>query len=264
MIGRLLRLGPRKPPYFAACEYWVYLPGEKLPPQEMLMARMVRTSPFAKGGERPITPNEALLFSDIRLHLGLVPKTRNVHHFRPDLFDEHCEPTKEILGALAEANAFVKLRFVSEEPLKDDRHLQFMPYLAEAVAYYGKAIAVFDAVSERLLTAEELRDALRKDPNAARPDFHLRTVWITTGLGGTSATRGLVKVGLPELQTPESPGEHRALICGVLQEAAEQLWASRELAEIVRVRYFEDEFLVKVQQHRAEPATARIMRVQAT
>lgn len=251
----------RLPPYFAANEYWVYLPGEKMPPQEMLMGRMVRGSPYGAEDAPPISASEGILFSDIRLHVALVAKARNPHLFRPDLFEEHIEPTAEILEALSASSAFAKLRYVSEQPLADSRHLQFMAYLVEATAHYGHSSAVFDLISQRLFEPAWLQEELKRDPNACRPELNLRVVWLRTERGGQAATRGLVKIGLPEIQTPESPAEHRSVICGVLEEAAELIWQSGTLEPETSVRFLDDEYRVRVEFQRRAPLEARIMRV---
>ncbi len=261
MFGGLFSRSTRPPPYFAATEYWVYLPGDKVPPQDMLMGRMVRASPYAANGEPPIGASEGILFSDIRLHVGLILKSKNPHLFRPDLFEEHIEPTAEILAALSEAQSLAKLRYVSEQPLRNSRHLQFMAYLLEASSHYGHSQAVFDVVSQRLFAPEWLCDELRKDAVATRPELHLRIVWIQTDRGGFGATRGLVKIGLPELETPESPAEHRAVICGVLEEAALQLWESGRLDPELVARFLDDEYHVRIEVQRRPPLTARILRV---
>jgi hypothetical protein len=264
VIRRLLGLSRPKRPYLAVCEYWVYLPEEKVAPQEVLLARMVRSNPFAREGEPPpIGPKEALLFSDIRLHIGLALRSKNPHNFRPDVLAEHVVPSKEALEGLAESCAFAKLRFLSEEPLEDRRHVQFMPYLAEAVAYYGKSVVLFDTVAERLILADELREALSQDPDAARPAMHVRAFWRRTEDGGVGETRGLMKVGVPDLETPESPAEHETAITSILGEACNRLWERGALVEDFRVTYFGDEFEVRIEERRKRPPRARIVRLQS-
>lgn len=250
----------RQPKTMACTEYWLYLPRPKMPPQAAYMNRMLH---FPKGpdGERPIGSTEALLFSDIRLHIALVLRERNVHVFRPDLFEAHVEPTPEILAALSESPALAKLQYLSFDRLRDDRHLQFMPYLLLAVADLTKATAAFDTVSERLFLVETLRQELADQPDARRPDFHVRTVWIQTDLGGKGVTRGLLKVGLPELETPESASDHQVVILEVLQRTVEKLWLDRTYPEFVAVRCFDDDFEVHLAYRRKGPALAKILRV---
>src|SRR5579885_1987197 len=86
-----MRKRPR--PFFAHGEYWVYLPSEDMPSQEEIMNRMLLGNPHRIDGKLPITKNEALIFSDVRLQIALVLRSRNAHVFRPDLFNEHVEPT---------------------------------------------------------------------------------------------------------------------------------------------------------------------------
>ena len=38
-----------------------------------------------------------------------------------------------------------KIRFLSEEPLKDDRHLQLLPYLTYGYSKLGKGLVVYEA-----------------------------------------------------------------------------------------------------------------------
>lgn len=159
-----------KRPYLAHVEYWVYLPETKLPPQDILLGRLLRSSPFRVGEEPAVGPQEALLFSDIRLHTALCLRSKNPHLFRPDLFSDHVEPSEDSLRSLSSAQAIAKLRFVSEEPLQGRRHLRFLPHLAEAVAYYGKAETLFDVQAERLAGLESFRAQLDCDPEAEGMD----------------------------------------------------------------------------------------------
>ena len=121
-VGFSLRL-LKKPKYFACAEYFVYLPQEAMPDQDQLMDRVIKGGPYGQ----PITSQEGILFSDIRLHLGLILRSKNPHVFRPDTFETHITPTQEILGELSNARAAVKVRYLSEEPLADKRHLQLLP-----------------------------------------------------------------------------------------------------------------------------------------
>jgi hypothetical protein len=252
---------PLRPPYFAHCEYWVYLPKAKFPPQAALMTRLTHLHPFDRSLPPAIGAPEAMLFSDIRLHMALVLREKNAHVFRPDLFEDHIEPTAEILEALAIAEAFVKIRYASEEPLRDDRHLHLLPYLAECAAGLTRGTVVFDAVSDELLPIETLRARLQQFGRADQPTFHLRTLWLKSARGGMGATRGLVKIGLPELQTPESSNDHQVVIREVLEAAAVKLWETRELPDELTVTAFDDEFAINLSYQKKGPATASIHRI---
>jgi hypothetical protein len=117
MVLRSKRLAGK---YLATAEYWVYLPSEKLPKQEDVMSLVL-------GGNSPIGPAEGLLLSDIRLHIALVLRSKNPHVFRPDLFDDHIEPTAELLKRMGESKSLAKIRYLSEDRLKSDAHLQLLP-----------------------------------------------------------------------------------------------------------------------------------------
>ena len=145
----------RESRFLAVTEYWVYIPGEKLPKQDDIMSLVL-------GGNSPIGPQEGLLFSDIRLHVALVLRSKNPHVFRPDLFDDHIEPTPEILTALAESKALAKIRYLSEVRLKSDAHLQLLPYLAYAYCKLADGKAIYDVSAERLLTVPDLVQLLKQ------------------------------------------------------------------------------------------------------
>lgn len=251
----------RKAPYFAHAEYWVYLPGDKLPPQDAIMNRMLRESPRRPGGKYPITKNEALLFSDVRLHIALVLRSRNAHVFRPDLFEEHVEPTAERLEALADSQSFVKLRFISEEPLNDHRHLTFLAHAADAVASLGDGKVIYDVTGERLFMAEEFGGLLDQVADSSGPDVQAQVVWRRSPVGGSAETRGLVKVGLPELTTEEMNADQQVLVMAVLEEAMDQLWNLPDLPPQADVSYFGDTYRIEIKQPKKRRAEVALMKL---
>ena len=258
----MLLFRPAKAKHTIMCEYWVYLLDEKPPPQDALMARMMRDHPYRVNGLPAIGPSEGLLFSDIRLHVGLVLRSKNPHVFRPDLFDAHVDPNAAHLQALAEAKALQKVRYISEEPVKDDRHLQFIPHMALAIADLAGAKVIFDTVSEQLISVDELRETLGRDGNAATAEFHLRIVWTRSGGGGMAETRGLVKVGVPEIATEIADEDQRVLLTAVLEEAAKQAWQLRALPPSLTVEAYQDLFELQVTPTRKGPYKARVFRAQ--
>lgn len=251
----------RGPKYFLAAEYWLYMPYSKLPPQAAYLNRMMNMNPFEPGKPPPCGPEEGLVFSDIRFHMGLVLREKNIHVFRPDLFEPHVEPFPEALSTLADCNAMVKLRYISEQPVHDLRHLSFLVYLLEAISNLTRGTIAFDSISERLFRVEDLRDQLRQDENARRQDLHLRTIWTRLPQGGQVETRGLRKVGVPELETLPVSEDHQVLATAIIDAAADQLWASRTLVETLKVQAFEDEFELVFKHSRNGPSQVRILRL---
>ncbi|HJP83149.1 MAG TPA: hypothetical protein VJ835_06540 [Fimbriimonadaceae bacterium] len=246
----------RKSKFLAVCEYWVYIPGEKLPKQDDIMSLVLQ-------GNSPVGPQEGLLFSDIRLHIALILRSKNPHVFRPDLFDEHIEPTAELLEKMAESQAVVKIRYLSESPLKSDAHLQLLPYLAYAYCKLADGLAVFDVNAERLFTREELQSELR-DSNARRPELHLNTVWHREPEGGHVETRGMIKKGLAELVSADVHSDERLLVSGLIEEAAKRLWTAEQFQEQVEVESFSDLFRLILSVPKDGKSTVRILRVQSS
>lgn len=253
---------PKARPYIAAAEYWVYLPGDAMPVQEDVMTRMVAQNPYSRRGQSPIGPSEGLVFSDIRLHIALVLRRKNPHAFRPDLFDANVEPSAEHLQKLAEAQSFVKLRYLSEEPLKSRLHLQFLLHAADAYAALGDGLLIYDQTCERLMTREELATLLRENFDATLPTLHTRVVWSREGDAGHAETRGLRKVGHPELATPPVEPDQRIIVGHVMEAAIERLWGEPTLPEKVEVDAFDDHFRILIEPGRDQQALARILRVQ--
>ncbi|AIE88141.1 hypothetical protein [Fimbriimonas ginsengisoli] len=254
----------RKPknPYLATTEYWVYLPGEKMPDQNAMMDRTIGKNPYSHRGRAAVGTAEGLIFSDVRLHIALVLRKKNPHAFRPDLF-AGADASAEALNALAEANAFVKIRYISEDPLKDARHLQFLPHLVDAVAELGEAKLIYDVSSESLMMRAELEDVLRNQADVSGPDVHARVLWKPELDNGHAETRGLVKVGHKELKTPSTPTDQRVLVRMVLEETIRRIWSNPILPESLEVEAFDDRFRVIFEPAKDTFTRVRIMRLRS-
>lgn len=248
--------------FLSTNEYWVYLPGEQMPDQTAVMAQVIGENRYKQGGRNPISPREGLLLSDIRLHMALVLRSKNPHIFRPDLFDDHVEPTAAILNSLADAKSLVKVRYVSEQPLKDRANIQLLPHLADVIAELGKGKVVYDCMTESLISKEELDGILSTNLNLDRAELQVRAVWRTAEHGGWAETRGLRKIGLPELATDRMEADEQVLVTEVLWEAARALWEGGQVLEKVDVSLFDDKFQVLISPPRERIAAVRILRVQ--
>ena len=250
--------------YLAACEYWIYLPEERMPAQDALMQAMLG----AFWGERgstlpalPVTPAEGRLLSDVRLHVGLVLRSKNPHVFRPDLFGDGVVPTPELLAALSNAKALAKIRYVSEVKLSDRSLLTLVPAMAGTMAHLAGSEAVFDAVSEHLQPASELSEALKDRKQLDTPEWNARILWCPHTEGGHAETRGLVKVGLPEIATHETPADARVLVCSVLEAVVAKVWEMEQLPPELEVDAFSDTFKVTLTAEGRGPFKARVHRV---
>ena len=231
--------------YLLHNEYWVYLPGEAMPPQDETMTRLVES-----GG---VNAKEALLFSDVRLHLALLLRAKNRHVFRPDLLEPHVDATPEQLAVLDASRSLVKVRFLSEQPVDDRRHLAFLPRLAATVSRLGGGTLVYDPIGERLLDAASLGEG---DPGP-----HVR--WVPEPTGGHVRTHGMRKVGLPEIRTASILADERWIVSQVVGEVAGQAWRSGALPASVVVEAFVDRFRVDLALGKDDVASARVHRIQA-
>lgn len=253
---------PRRQRYFAACEYWVFLPTDQMPNQDDIMTSMVARNPHSQAGETPIGAKEGLLFSDVRLHCSLVLRSKNPHVFRPDIYSD-VEVSPDVLTGLGLAQSIVKVRYVSEVPLTDDRHLQFLPHMAGAYARLGKATAVYDAVSESLYTKDQFEAMLGADIDAKRPDFHVRVAWVRDPGSARAETKGLIKKGMAELVTADARPDNERLVCEVLQDAAFLGWSRGEHLGTEIVEYFGDKFEVRILPPKDQKSLVHIVRFQA-
>lgn len=262
VVGNILIRRRSKPKYLAVAEYWVYLAGEQMPPQDDLMTRMVRTNPYARGGRPPLGQQEALLFSDIRLHVALVLRSKNSSLFRRDFFAD-AEASPENLDRLEEAKSLVRIRYLSETPLRDKRHVQFVYHAADATAEMGDGRLIYDVVSERLLRPEDVQATLKESPEATRPELHLRTIWKSVPMNERVETLGLKKVGLHELSTDPINSDEKVLALQVIEEAAMKLWNQGSLPEELDVEAFDDTFRLRFTPSKKGPTSVRINRVQS-
>lgn len=230
VLGSLaIRLRKSRVPHLTVCEYWVYIPRPELPSEDAAMRRMLADNPYSTPNGPCIGSREGALFTDIRLSVGLVLRDKNPHVFRPDLLGEATEPEPESLDALAQSRAFVKVRFLSEEPVPDLRHLRFVPHLACSYLDLAEGLAVYDPLLERLWTADGFRRELAADPSCERPELHRRVVWAPLGGGGYARTLGIRKCGAPEVQTLEAPTDQRVLLLELMEACADRLWEERRL-----------------------------------
>lgn len=220
LLGYRALSGRKQAGYLAHLEYWVYTDQESLPKQELIMDQMISSNPHNRRGKPCIGAREGMLFTDIRLHMGVAKRGKNPHAFRPDLFQDDVVPTREILERLADAPAMVRVRYLSEVPLKDTRHLQFLPHLAETVSRLMDGKVVFDVAREELYAAEDFHRFLSENGNCERPEFHIRVLWKEDSLGFRAETRGLRKVGLPEMKSDPQERDTEVLITGLMTRLA--------------------------------------------
>lgn len=255
-------MGRREPGYLSLTEYWIYASQVRLPDQTKLMDRMISTNPHNRPGRPCIGAREGMLFTDVRLHTAVALKDKNPTFFRPDLFEEDVEPTKEILSRLAKSGALVKVRYASEARLKDFRHLQFVPHMVDALAEFMDGLVVFDHVGERIWTAEEFRGFLEKNGNCERPEAHVRVVWKTDEDGSYARTYGMRKIGMDELRTDPQEDDREVLMVGLLTRLAFQLFRKPDDVAPFEFDEYGDVFILEIGERDATGRRVSIRRRQ--
>ncbi len=250
-----------KSKFFAHAEYWVYQPTESLPALADIMRKLVGTNPYGHRGRNPIGTAEAIIQSDVRFHMALVLRSKNSHVFRPDLFDRHTRVTAALLDSLASSKSLVKLRFVSDRPIEDGRHLQFLLHSCEAILDLAGGDLVYDSIARQFLTRQQLQTWFREKMDQSAADRHLDIVWEQGESGGHAETRGMVKVGLPELATAPVDTDQRLIAVEVMEAAARAMWKERKMPDPWQVHAFEDEFRVVPHQTMNCRLVVRVMRL---
>lgn len=237
-------VGKRRPGYLAVTEYWIYSNAQRIPPTEALMDQVVSKNPANKPGRPSISAREGILFSDIRLQIAIAKREKNPHAFRPDLFEENAVPSAEVLERLAASSTIAKIRYASEVPLIDGRHLQFVTHLTATMARLLRSKLIFDTVSDRFWLTEELEEELQRSNDGERPDLHVRVLW-KKGLDGCYAeTLGLRKVGLNEIKTGLQEQDMEVLISDIVHHSAMRLFAKGESAYPIEYKTHGDTFVV--------------------
>lgn len=230
------RLGPVP----SHTEYWIYLTDSTLPNRDAVMTRMVSQNPHRVAGKSPIGTQVGLLFSDIRLHVALVLRERNPAVFRPDATDSAEGATPEVLDGLARSVALVRVRYVSEEALTDNRHLTFMPHFAAAMAEIGRGTVVYDEGQRQLWTATDFAHQLDQDPAGTALETHVRWSW--SEVDRTYTTFGLRKIGRPEWRTRPAPADLRTILGQVVEEALRTQWPNPTDANPVEADVYGDTY----------------------
>lgn len=248
-------LGRRKSAVLAHCEYWIFLPGIDVPPQESLMKHLLTQH------ARYFGKNEGLVFSDIRFHMSLVLRDKNPHAFRPDLF-ESMDISPDVLKGLAASASFVKIRFLSEDPLLNRRHLRFLAYLAAGLVALGNGSVVYDLTAMKIWSGSEFAARLEADPEAESSGFHVNLRWSPEDEGFGIRTQGNLKVGEPEIESGPFSADQRVIVTDVVNAVADAVWNGSRPSS-VRVACCEDEFEIVYEEPRKGSMRIRILRRQS-
>lgn len=248
--------------HLTVAEFWVFLPVAEMPEQDQVMDAVLHHPGPRRTLAEPAGPPEGLVMSDIRLHIALVSRAKNPHGFRPDLYADLWDLTPEQLEGLHESAAFVKIRFVSEQPVGNRHYLRLTTLLADAYARLGNATVIYDVIAERMWTPSEFRGEMERTPIAHAADFHVRVTWKADRQ--CAETRGLLKIGHPELRSAEASADHETLLRGLFAQAIPLVWEGRNDDDTIDVQLFDDTYRLEIIETRNHFASVRVLRRQAS
>lgn len=241
MISKLLKLFEKQEKHRLHVEYWVFGRGIEMPDHSELLAKVVHEK---SPGEAPLGKNEGLIFSDVRFLISIAKRARNLHAFRPDLFDAEIEPNASILTALAESDSFFRISYGSKIPILTRSPVRLLPRLARYMCQ-GPHSVVLDSVARQIWMADDFAALLKEHPEPDNADFQVRIHWSEANGKHRAKTLGLEKIGLPELESDAMDADQKTLIHNLLQNALQQLWTTPDITIPLNLDYFGDQYMVQ-------------------
>jgi hypothetical protein len=257
MIGYAVVRWKAKPKTHLVAEYWVYLGSSTVPLQDDIMSQLVKNNPHAG-----FTTREALFFSDVRVRINSVLRAKNVAAFRPDLFNGGALTPAQITQ-LADSPVFVRIKFASEESVRDRRYLTFLMHAAAAYAALGDGVLVYDFVLAKPYSIEEFLTLMQAHKDVSDPSIQTEVRWREEGDILSAESAGMVKIGLPDLRAQDVAPDTRILTESLLQAAIRTLWLQPSLPPEIEVEEYGDKFLFRFEPARNGFAAARVTRIQA-
>lgn len=224
-------------------EFWVYAKDPQRPAQEDL------TRALMTAGRPYIGTAEALVFTDIRFHLGTVKREANALLFQPGAL---LEPDAVMPADLAErieaAQAVHTVRFVAEPGVLTEREesaLRLATWVALAIADLAGGTLIVDIEAQAAYTPEQFREAVEHH-GADACALHVATRWWEDARAAYCFTRGMNKIGQPDLVAEDVPTDFQTLATHLVGGYAEHVWATRDPSPTV-VEVFGSRFLLFTQ-----------------
>lgn len=220
--------GSRKPTL--SIEFWVYARNPQRPSQEDLTRVLMR-----EGAPR-IGIAEALAFTDVRFHMGTVKREANAMLFQPGaLLEPDAVFPNDLSERVQQAQAVHTVRFVAEPGVLSEREesaLRLATWVALAIAQLAEGTLIVDIESQTAYVPEAFREALEShSPDAC--ELHVATRWWDDERVAYCFTRGLNKIGQPDIVAEDVPPDFRTLAMHLVGEYGEHIWQNRDLSPTI-------------------------------
>jgi hypothetical protein len=235
--GRIVRQPP------LVIEFWVYSRNPKRPTQEELTAALMG------GGKTSIGTAEALVFTDVRFHMGTVKREANALLFQPGaLLEPDAVLPPDLAERIEQAQAVHTVRFVAEPGVLTEREesaLRLSTWVALAIADLADGTAIVDIEAQVAYTPEQFREALEHH-GADAFALHVATRWWDDERAAYCFSRGLNKIGQPDIVAEDVPVDFQTLATHLVGEYAEHVWKTRDPSPTV-LEAFGSRFLMFTQ-----------------
>ncbi len=267
MVGILFLawyLRATQPRFYSRAEYWVYTDQDRLPPQEEIMTRIIGRNPYVRPRFEPIGPTDGLFMSDVRLAIALVRKEKNPHLFDPtDLVSAEFSD-QDLNTAMVEAKTLVRLSYISEQPLRDRRHLQFLAHAADAYASLTGSKLILDPIAGIPRFKPQMENWLSQELDLTTPEKHV--LWEPTTSEQTTKwlSKGFVKLGYPEIETYDVSTDQAMLTQELLESLTKAHWNGPLTPdENFEVEVYGDRFVFLLEKTKSPKVLSlRILRIQ--
>ncbi len=188
------------------------------------MTRIIGRNPYSKPRFEPIGPADGLFMSDVRLSIALVRKEKNPHLFDPTDLVATEFADQELSATMVEAKTLVRLSYISEQPLRDRRHLQFLAHAADAYASLTGSNLVLDPIAGIPRFKAQMESWLSQELDLTTPNRHVLWEPVTTDQTIKWRSKGFVKLGYPEIETYDVSSDQAMLTQELLELLTKAHW----------------------------------------
>ncbi|MEW5883634.1 MAG: hypothetical protein AB1725_05365 [Armatimonadota bacterium] len=224
-------------------EFWVYARNSQRPTQEELTGMLMGE------GKTSIGTAEALVFTDIRFQMGTVKREANAMLFQPGaLLEPDAALPPDLAERIEQTQAVHTVRFVAEPGAFTEREesaLRLATWVALATADLADGTVIVDIETQSAYTPEQFRQAVEHH-GADAFALHVATRWWDDERAAYCFTRGLNKIGQPDIVAEDVPTDFQTLATHLVGEYAEHVWKTRDPSPTV-LEVFGSRFLLFTQ-----------------